>query len=70
MMKKKYIAPSSSVYNVYTESPLLGESTKMEGSVIDGDNKPVEGTDWGYGGDGKGGDTPDAKTHSGWDMEW
>lgn len=43
---------------------------KMDGSVVDGNGNPVEGTDWKYGGDGNESITPEAKKHSSWDDEW
>lgn len=71
-MKKIYIEPSVETYEIYAKMPLLGEASlpKMEGSVVDSEGSYVENTDWGYGGEGQDGDTPDAKMHDEWELMW
>lgn len=62
-MKREYFRPHIEI--IVTESLLDNvQSYGQKGSVTDQTD-----TDWGFGGDGNSGDTPDAKGNNIWDEE-
>jgi len=74
-MRKQYTAPSLRTFSMGGDQPIMilaASLPKMEGNVVDKDGNNVDGTDWGYGGDGGEDITPEAKHFSGWtiDDEW
>lgn len=67
-MKNKYFAPLAEVVALGEELmqvPL--ESVGESGRVEDSTGAEVDGTNWKFGGNGRGGDTPDAKSGNLWD---
>lgn len=63
---KPYVKPLTLVVSCCGHYILAGSTPKMDGGVYDSNGNLVEGTNFGFGGDGSLGDEGDAKRFDAW----
>lgn len=63
---RQYVRPQTLVVSCYGYHLLVGSPPKVDGGVYDSNGNKIEGTNFGFGGDGNSGDEGDAKRFDAW----